>query len=117
MADPFFHHSRHPGPSLSLASNASVTNNSIDNDWDFTCDNGIADYLKTVRVITFTKSRLEKNFFACRLDGLCHGSVPMIGHELRCQYCYYQWKQLGEEEKKSAYFMKNNRKHLRWCLV
>ncbi len=32
----------------------------IGNDWDFTCDNGIADYLKTVRLTTVTKSHLEK---------------------------------------------------------
>ncbi len=103
--------------SFSAFGGASVTNYSIGNDCDFTCDRGIADYLKIVRATTLTKSRMEKKFFARRLDGLRHGSVHVIGNELRCQYCYYQWKQLGEQEKKSAYFMKNNRKQLHRCLV
>jgi len=86
--------------------------------FDFTCESGIADYLKRVKQTTVNESRLRTNFFPRRLDGRRHGTVPCPGNVAHCQYCYYQWSNVFDDQQKEvSTWMKQNRKQIRRCLV
>jgi len=59
-----------------------------DEEWDFTCDSGIAHYNKMVRVDKITTNRLNAGFFYRRLDGTRHPTISSP-YNAYCQYCAY----------------------------
>ena len=89
-----------------------------EDEYDFKSERGILEYLDQVKQSTVNASRLRTNFFPRRLDGLRHGCIPCSGTPAHCQYCYYQWSNVfNDEEKKSFLYMKQNKKQIRRCLV
>ena len=105
------HTSRHS----SLGNGTANDNDDDDDEDDFFCDSGIVDVLKKYKPHSITEKRMKTNFFLHHLDAKQHPSLPT---ESQCQYCHYQFThEYGDDLRRSNALQKQNRKHVRRCVV
>ena len=85
--------------------------------YDFSCDSGVDSFLKEVPPERLTRQKIEKGYFANRLDGLRHATAESSKDRLvRCQYCYFLWNSTHKKEEAFGN-MRQNRRGARRCLV
>ena len=107
--------SMHTSVHSSSGNGAANDNDDDDDEDDFFCDSGIVDVLKKYKPHSITEKRMKTNFFLHRLDAKQHPSLPT---ESRCQYCHYQFThEYGDDLRRSNALQKQNRKHVRRCVV
>eukprot|EP00984_Skeletonema_dohrnii_P025939 scaffold15185_cov72-Skeletonema_dohrnii-CCMP3373.AAC.1 len=84
---------------------------------DLSSQEEVESYLKNNTPDSITDKRLKNDHFSARHDGKRHASIPLFNSDVRCQYCYYKWKNMDEDAKKDATYMRQNRQNVRRCLV
>ena len=87
-----------------------------DREWDFSCKQGIDEFLKEDPGRKLTPQNMKGTYHSRRIDGKFHGMVKAFP-TMRCQYCYYIWKNEYDPSEQELYlFMQRNRTDTVRCL-
>jgi hypothetical protein len=104
------------GRSLSSFGSSTGLQPEDDREWDFSCKQGINEFLKENRGKNITSGNMKGTYHSRRNDGKFHGLVKSLS-QMQCQYCYYKWKhEYDPTEQRTYRWMERNRTDTVRCL-